>query len=114
MNELRAIRIGVAVVLMALGLAWWLVNMPGAVFATLGFLLGVVILRSHVHVLRKTLASIKFCPDCGGDWCHLVDERVAEPLSGPGDCAEKGYCKAFMEIERKRDAALAATETKES
>lgn len=45
MNELRAIRIGVAVVLMALGLAWWLVNMPGAVFATLGFLLGVVILR---------------------------------------------------------------------
>lgn len=100
MNELRAIRIGVAVVLMA--------DNCRKKDKT------IEILRSHVHVLRKTLASIKFCPDCGGDWCHLVDERVAEPLSGPGDCAEKGYCKAFMEIERKRDAALAATETKES
>ena len=45
MDEFRAIRIGVAVLLMAVGAGWWIINMPAAVVATLVLCVGAVILR---------------------------------------------------------------------
>ena len=45
MIELRAVRIGLAVALMAAGAGWWIANMPAAVVATVLLVLGAVILR---------------------------------------------------------------------
>ncbi len=45
MTDLRTIRIGIAVLLMAAGAGWWIINMPAAVIATLVLCVGAVILR---------------------------------------------------------------------
>ena len=45
MDEFRAIRIGIAVLLMAVGAGWWIINMPAAVAATVILVLGAVMLR---------------------------------------------------------------------
>lgn len=45
MDERRIIRIGVAVILMAVGAAWWIINMPAAVVATIVLFIGAVMLR---------------------------------------------------------------------
>lgn len=44
-DERRSVRIGVAVLLMAAGAGWWIINMPAAVVATVILVLGAVILR---------------------------------------------------------------------
>lgn len=45
MTDLRTIRIGVAVLLMAAGAGWWIINMPTAVVATIVLFIGAVMLR---------------------------------------------------------------------
>ncbi|GEA17774.1 hypothetical protein [Moorella sp. E306M] len=69
-------------------------------------------LQYQVAEVRGFLKKeLRFIPDCGGDYCCLVDDTQNEPEDWPaGDCPHKGYCKTFIEIERKRDKLLARLE----
>ena len=45
MTDLRTIRVAIAVLLMAVGAGWWIINMPAAVVATIVLFIGAVMLR---------------------------------------------------------------------